>query len=236
MAAKFLTAEWNNLVMVNYQVPASLLQPFVPERTELDIFEGNVYISLVGFMFNYTCIKGIKIPFHVNFEEVNLRFYVRYKQDAEWRRGVVFIKEIVPKPAISFVANTLYHEKYQTMKMDHAIHEHQNEQEFIYRWKYRGNWNSLSAITEKISVPMQPGSKEEFIAEHYWGYSKHGGNTFEYAVQHPAWEIYPVKDFTVSCDFGLLYGQEFAFLANAAPDCVFVAKGSAIAVLGKRKL
>src|SRR3989344_5216660 len=111
----FLKAEWNNLIMANYEVPQEILLPYLPKYTELDLFEGKCYVSLVGFLFENTKMLGMKIPFHINFEEINLRFYVKYKSGKEWRRGVVFIKEIVSKPAITFVANTLYNEKYVTL-------------------------------------------------------------------------------------------------------------------------
>jgi len=237
MSRSFLEAEWNNLIMANYAIDPALLLPYLPHKTELDTFNGKAYVSLVGFMFEKTKMLGFRIPFHINFEEVNLRFYVRYKDNGEWKRGVVFIKEIVPRIAISVVANVVYKEKYVYMPMSHFLHHNGDEQTIGYGWKYRGRWNKLEAVTEKQSVPMQPGSEEEFIAEHYWGYSRHSANiTYEYAVQHPAWEIYPVKKYSIDCDFGTLYGNEFGFLTNAVPTSVFVAKGSAVAVLSKRTL
>ena len=113
--------------MANYIVDPAVLTPYLPNKTELDLFNGNAYVSLVGFMFTNSRILGFKIPFHVNFEEVNLRFYVRYNDNGIWKRGTVFIKEIVPKPAISFIANTVYHEKYDTKRMKHTTSQTANE-------------------------------------------------------------------------------------------------------------
>src|SRR6185503_10721641 len=110
-------AGWRKLVMANYAVDPSALAPYLPYKTEIDLWQGTCYVSLVGFMFVDTAVMGVKIPFHVNFEEVNLRFYVRYRDQGEWKRGVVFIKEIVPRAALAFVANTLYNENYETMPM-----------------------------------------------------------------------------------------------------------------------
>ena len=237
MAKKFLSAEWNNLIMANYITDPAVLEPYLPARTELDVYNGNVYVSLIGFMFENTRLKGIKIPFHVNFEEVNLRFYVRYNDNGQWKRGTVFIKEIVPKPAISIIANALYREKYSTMPMKHFYHNNGNEISLGYHWKYKGKWNKLEASTAANALPMQPGSEEEFIAEHYWGYSKYNETTtFEYNVQHPAWEVYKVKEYLIECDFANLYGKEFSFLQNAIPNTVFLAKGSAIVVLQKKSV
>ncbi|MGG9964594.1 YqjF family protein [Ferruginibacter sp. SUN106] len=237
MSATFLTAEWNNLIMANYITDPAILKKYVPDKTELDVYNGNVYVSLIGFMFQKTKILGVKIPFHVNFEEVNLRFYVRYNDNGQWKRGAVFIKEIVPKPAISIIANTLYHEKYSTMRMKHFFKQTADTINLGYHWKHKGKWNKLEATTATEPLPMQPGSEEEFIAEHYWGYSQYNtATTFEYNVQHPAWKVYPVKQYIIDCDFKTLYGDEFAFLQNTVPNSVFMAQGSAIAILKKRRL
>lgn len=237
MKKNFLTAEWKDLIMANYIIDPSILLPYLPNKTELDLYNGNAYVSLIGFMFSNTKILGLKIPFHVNFEEVNLRFYVRYNDNGIWKRGAVFIKEIVPKPAITFVANTIYHEKYSTLRMKHFLKESENEIQLGYHWKNKGKWNKLEATTEIAAIAMQQGSEEEFIAEHYWGYSRYNNKTtFEYAVQHPSWKIYPIKNYLVDCDFTLLYGDKFAYLQNAKPNSVFVAKGSQVTVLHKRNI
>ena len=95
MQKTFLSAEWRNLLMANYEIDPAVLKKYLPCHTELDEFNGVHYVSLVGFLFTNTRLKGIAFPFHSTFEEVNLRFYVRYKEDNQWKRGVVFIKEIV---------------------------------------------------------------------------------------------------------------------------------------------
>ena len=107
-AGGFLTAKWLNLAMINYEVDPEMLVPYVPCGTEIDTWNGKTLMSVVGFLFKDTRVSGIRIPFHVNFEEVNLRFYVRRRRRDELRRGVVFIKEIVPKTAIALVARVAY--------------------------------------------------------------------------------------------------------------------------------
>jgi uncharacterized protein len=226
----FLTARWEKLLMANYEVDAALLLPHLPAGTELDRWNGKCLVSLVGFMFLDTRVLGIPIPFHRNFEEVNLRFYVRYKAAEGWRRGVVFIKEIVPLPAITWTANLLYQEHYQWMPMRHAITRTDCLQ-VKYEWKHRGVWNSIAAKASAAAQPMIAGSEAEFILEHYWGYSRVSAvKTREYAVGHPRWEIYDVLECDVHCSFGTLYGSEFSFLENAAPVSVFLAEGSEIVV------
>lgn len=231
MSKVFLKAEWNNLIMANYEVEPSVLQPYLPKHTELDLFEGKCYVSLVAFMFNNTKVLGIKIPFHVDFEEVNLRFYVKRIVNGECRRGVVFIKEIVSKPAISFVANALYNENYETMQTAHYHSSENTDTRYTYLWgKNKSNLNSISFLTNGNKSPLQKGSKEEFITEHYWGYAGNENETTEYEVQHPAWNILEYKDHSIDCDFSEVYGTEWAFLNNQKPSSVFMAEGSDIVV------
>ncbi|MEP7143924.1 MAG: DUF2071 domain-containing protein [Ferruginibacter sp.] len=237
MRSEFLTAEWKNLIMANYIVDPADLLPYLPGKTELDFYNGNTYLSLVGFMFKNTRVLGFKIPFHINFEEVNLRFYVRYNDKGEWKRGTVFIKEIVPKPAIAIIANTVYNEKYSTMPMKHFLKETADEIKLSYHWKYHNKWNRMAATFEKSATSILPGSEEEFIAAHYWGYSKYNDTTtFEFPVQHPAWKIFNVKNYTIDCDFAALYGHHFSKLQTMDPNAVIVAEGSAISIGKKRKL
>jgi uncharacterized protein YqjF (DUF2071 family) len=233
MASTFLQAEWRKLAMANYAVDQKLLQSFLPAKTEIDLWNGTCYVSLVGFMFLNTAIKGIKIPFHTNFEEVNLRFYVRYNDNGEWKRGVVFIKEIVPKPALTFVANTIYKENYETMPMTHAWETKDKALSVEYGWKKK-RWNSFKVITSVAACKIENGSEEEFITEHYWGYTKTNGKTSEYGVEHPKWEVYKMKEYAIDVDFGDVYGKQFDFLKSEKPLSVFLSEGSEINVKSGR--
>ena len=236
MAGTFLKAAWRKLAMANYAIDKNILAPFIPAKTELDLWNNTCYVSLVGFMFLNTSIKGIKIPFHINFEEVNLRFYVRYKDGVEWKRGVVFIKEIVPKPALTFVANTVYGEHYETLQMDHAWIQDADSLQVKYQWK-KGRWHSFQVVTGLTQHEINPGSEEEFITEHYWGYTKlNEHTTSEYQVEHPRWKVYPTRSHVIDVDFGILYGKEFEFLNRQTPVSVFLAEGSEISVMAGKKL
>ncbi|GHM99444.1 hypothetical protein WSM22_09340 [Cytophagales bacterium WSM2-2] len=233
MASTFLQAEWRKLAMANYAVDMSILQPYLPAKTEIDLWKDTCYVSLVGFMFLNTKIKGFKIPFHTNFEEVNLRFYVRYHDNGEWKRGVVFIKEIVPKPALTFVANTIYKENYETMPMSHSWKPDGDSLVVEYKWRKK-TWNSFMVRTSKTSSGIDSGSEEEFITEHYWGYTKVNEKTSEYGVEHPRWDVYATREYSINVDFGDVYGQPFDFLKSEKPLSVFLAEGSAIEVKSGR--
>jgi len=229
---KFLTAEWNNLLMLNYEVDPELLKPHLPPATELDLWQGKALVSMVGFMFNNTRVLGIRWPFHVNFEEVNLRFYVRHFDGKEWKRGAVFISEIVPKIAISLMANNLYNEHYSAMPMRHSITKiDPNHDQYLYEWKSKGRWNKLGATINNKLAPIQPDSAEEFIFEHYWGYNKlNSTKTLEYAVEHISWNVREVSDPVFDADIARFYGEGFVPYLSVKPYSAFFAAGSAVTV------
>jgi len=219
--------------MANYEVAPELLQDRVPRGTALDFQEGKLFVSLVGFMFLETRVLGIPVPFHINFEEVNLRFYVKRETANEVRRGVCFVKEIVPRYAIATVARVLYGEPYECWRMNHT----KTESQVGYGWQKGDCVNEIKVeIDEDLGVPAD-GSHGEFIIEHYWGYTKRGlERSDEYKVEHPKWELFSVKNEKIDVDFGATYGERFAFLKDQKPFSILLAKGSEIAVYKGEKL
>jgi uncharacterized protein len=231
MANTFLTAEWRKLIMANYVVAESVLQQYLPVGTELDRYDGRCYVSLVGFLFQNTRLKSVPIPFHRTFEEVNLRFYVRHtKSSGEQRRGVVFLSELVPRLALSLVANTVYGEPYRSVPVRHRWEQSGEQRTVCYQWRYKSRWNELQVRAAVDPQPIDASSAEEFFTEHYWGYTKRGAWTSEYAVLHPRWTIYPVLQHSIDVDFGALYGDKFASLTTSQPESVLLAEGSEIEV------
>lgn len=229
----FLKAEWRKLAIINYEINPAILLKYLPEGTELDFYRGKCYLSVVGFMFLNTKLLGFPIPFHRNFEEVNLRFYVKKNENGKWKRGVVFIKEIVPKPALSFVANSVYKENYHTMPMKNAIHHHEDDLLIQYSWKDK-NWHSIRITAENKPQSMVANSEFEFITEHYYGFTKKENKTSEYEVCHPKWDAYLVKDYELEIDFQKIYGKDFEILNHQEPISVMLAEGSEIEVKTKK--
>lgn len=262
--------------MAQYEVPRSTLEARLPHGVELDLYKGRAFVSLVGFLFDKVRILGAPVPFHTRFEEVNLRYYVRRPMpDGSYRRGVVFISEIVPKLAIVAVARGLYGEAYSLAATTHfwgrpdaarsrrtagggrrfanaharrlplqpfpAPREGQpwagSLCEIGYEWKHRHLWQRVGVRAENRLEPIASGSFNEFITEHYFGYApRRGGGTTEYAVEHDRWQTYPVKEYRVACDFGSLYGQEFAGLSERPPDHVLLAEGAPVAIRWGQKI
>ncbi len=232
MATTFLSAEWRNLIFANYALNKRVLEPLLPYGTELDEYNGIYYGSLVGFYFQRVKLFGsIPVPFHTEFEEFNLRFYVRRKTGTGWKRGVVFVKEIVPKVAISLVARSLYGEPYATHPMRHTWTVTGDTQQIGYDWKVGTDWNHIRVEADRVGHALVPDSEEAFITEHYWGYTRRGPRrTDEYEVVHPQWMIHPVQTFGVRCDVSALYGPAFAPFFEHEPRSVFLADGSAVTI------
>lgn len=224
---RFLTAEWRQLAMLNYEIDPAALRSRVPSGTELDAWNGRTFVSMVGFLFLKTRLLGIPIPFHRNFAEVNLRFYVRRRGPEGWRRGVVFVKEIVPRWAIAAVARLCYGERYAALPMRHQVEDGRA----VYEWRLAGEWNRLAVRATGLPALPGPGSEEEFITEHYWGYAtqRHGG-TVEYRVEHPPWRVWQSSEALCHCAVTALYGAEFQESLSGRPSSAFLAEGSPVTV------
>ena len=247
----FLSARWHALAMLNYEIDPAVLAPLVPRGTLLDAHDGRTYVSVVGFLFLGTRVLGLPIPFHRNFEEVNLRFYVRREMSGEVRRAVTFVKEIVPRWAIASTARWTYNEPYLALPMRHSVDG--PAREFVrqsagfsaagssarssrnavcYSWRFAGRWNSLSVRHQGELAALVDGSHEQFITEHYWGYCpQRDGGTVEYRVVHPSWRVWCGADAQLDCDVAALYGPQFAPFLQGPPATAFVADGSEVAVL-----
>jgi uncharacterized protein len=231
-AKSFLTARWVHLAMINYEVDPAILLPHVPVGTVLDTWSGRTFLSMVGFQFLDTRVAGAGIPLHRDFDEVNLRFYVRREAAGEVRRGVVFVKEIVPRRAIAWLARRLYNENYVALRM-----RHQDDLvvdvggRVAYEWHDRERWHGLAVRTDGAAALPDLDSEESFITEHYWGYVRQrDGSTVEYQVEHPRWRVWRGRDPELDCDGRGLYGEELAGALRGRPSSAFVAEGSAVVV------
>lgn len=233
----FLTAEWRKLVFINYTVDPKLLEEYVPKGTLLDSYNGKCFVSVIGFMFKNTKVLGCKMPGLHTFEEVNLRFYVKRKENNVWKRGTVFIQEIVPKRILSFVANTIYHEHYSTRPMSHIWNITPKNVAISYTWENQQKEQSIAVKAKNNPVTFPENSEIEFISEHYFGYTKYNDSkTFEYEVTHPKWLYFKVDEYNVNVDFELNYGKKFAHLTNQKPNSVFLMEGSKITVEPKKSI
>ena len=234
----FLSAEWRDLAILNYEVDPALLKAYVPHGTEPDSYRGRTFLSLVGFHFLRTRLFGVlPVPFHTNFEEVNLRFYVRRRESAADRRGVVFIREIVPKRAVAQAARLFYGENYSHYPMRSRIHRNGVEVMAEYEWRFNAQWCRLHAEASGISRRAEEGSLEQFITEHYWGYAAQSrGGCLEYQVAHVPWRVWTTMKASFEGDADALYGPGFGSVLRRLPDSAFLADGSPVVVSTGRRI
>lgn len=151
---------------------------------------------------------------------------------------MVFIKELVPRRAIAWLARWLYNENYEAMPMSHQDEVARGEDGRIhYGWEHREQRCGLSArITEEPYLP-EPDSEEASITKHNWSYVRQrSGATVEYQVRHPRWPVWRVTESSLSCNTGSLYGAAFADLSSRTPSSVFVALGSEVVIHRGRRL
>lgn len=224
--------------MLNYEIAERLLLPLVPAGVELDRWRGRAYVSVVGFRFVDTRVCGVAVPGHTRFEEVNLRFYVRREVGGELRRGVVFIHELVPRRAIALIARLKYNEPYRAVRMHHMIEsvgDGRTARE--YAWRAGREWARVRATTIGEARPLASGSEEEFITEHYWGYTRQrDGGTIEYRVEHPRWNVWQADSARLDGDVTPVYGPELAHALNGSPRSAFVADGSRVTVFAPERI
>lgn len=237
----FLTAEWRYLAMLNFEIAPAVLRPYVPAGTELDAFDGRTLVSVVGFRFLNTRVLGMPVPLHRNFDEVNLRFYVRRAGAGGWRRAVVFIRELVPRRAIAWIARLAYNEPYRAMPMRHHVAmaaAHDGGAGTVqYEWRHGGRWHQLAAATSGAPALPAPGSEAEFITEHYWGYTaQRDGGAKEYRVAHPQWAVWTAARASLDCDAAALYGAPFVEALSGPLCSAFVATGSEVSVSPGQRL
>src|SRR5262249_13922986 len=226
----FLTANWRYLAMLNYVVDPRLITSLVPAETEIDFDNGETFLSVVGFLFLDTRLLGLPIPLHRDFEEVNLRFYVRRRSADTWRRGVVFIRELVPRPAIALIARAFYGENYVAVPMKHEIEHLEQDLKVEYSWRRGRKWESLKMTATGEPQVIPAGSHAEFITEHYWGYTALRNGCSEYRVEHPRWKIWNATGFKFKADVAPLYGEQFGDTLSQPPQSAFIADGSPISV------
>lgn len=212
--------------MLNYELDADLLRPYLPAGTELDRHDGRVFASIVAFRFLHTRVLGVPVPGHRHFTELNLRFYVRRETDHEVRRGVVFIREVVPRAAIAAVARLVYNEPYVRLPMRHRP----GTEPVRYEWRLGTRWHSVQARVDGPGEPPAPGGHAEFITDHAWGYTRQrDGGTIEYRVAHERWAVSRAADLGVDADFAALYGPALGAQLSA-PASAFLVAGSPVTV------
>jgi uncharacterized protein len=232
MTRSFLTAHWRHLVFLNYEADHQLVQRYVPHGTELDLLDGRALVSIVAFRFLDTRLLGVPVPLHRDFDEINLRAYVRRRVDGQWHRGVVFVRELVPRRAIAWTARLAYNEPYRAVPTRHRIAcDARIGGSFEYEWRQAGAWHRVAATAVGAPRPIDPESDIGFVTEHYLGYTpQRDGSTVEYRVAHDRWNVWSADTASLQVDVTAVYGAEWRDALNATPYSSFVCDGAPVAI------
>jgi len=229
----FLTASWTNLINLTYAVDPSLLLPYLPKGTKLDMINGQAFVSLVPFDFTNTRFLSMRLPYHTDFPEINLRFYVSHKE----KKGVVFLKEFIPRYFIKAIANTFYNERYECVRLKSYNMTANNELKVSHELKMGRKVFKVEVIASNECYVPVADSTEHYFEERFYGFSQTSrGEPLMFHVEHPSWELYPVKNFKIDFDFGFLFGGQWSFLNEAKPVCAMLVKGSEVKMFPHRKL
>ena len=225
-----MVADFQYLVFLNYQVDRDLLTSRIPHGVQLQLFNGKAYISVVAFLFKNLQVAGIPAPFHQEFEQVNLRFYVKQGTAASEKRGVVFIREIVPKTLLATAARVLFNEKYLSLPMRHDFQIEKNQTNSVeYGWQTERQECSLRAVFDnQWSYPEANSAEHFFMARPYSFTRRKDGATNEMILEHPLWRTAPVIDARAEYDIPEIFGAEFVPYLTLLPASVFIAEGSPI--------
>ena len=227
----FLTARISRLILLNYEVDPALLAPRLPAHTELDFYNDRTMVSLLGLRFSSPSIHGLPLPFYREYAQVNLRFYVRRRiERGNWRRGVVFIKQIVPYRPVAWAARGLFHETVVARSMDQISRSEGPEAILTeYGWRSGEQRYFIQAVYLDQPAFPDPGSEEEFLLERYWGYSRQkDGSCLEYRFSHPPWQICKAVAAEASAGLGDFYGPPFLGILGGRPRSAFAAGGSKV--------
>lgn len=221
-----MTAYWTNLLTATYEADRSLLNEFLPAGTELNTWNGKYLMSIVAFIFSKPRVLNIPAPVYRSFEEINLRFYVRRKENNNWKKGVVFIREIAPARLIGLSAKWLYKENFISLPLKHEFHTNDDLQYINYACKVKNKWGQLNITCAAKEFDPEPGCIEGFIRDHYWGYTKNKNDrTAEFSIEHSSWKIYPATHFALNMNIGEIYGPGFTDYFDQKPVSVFLMDG-----------
>lgn len=232
MSKPFLTARWTNLCVITHALEPALVRPWMPpglEHDELPDLPGKALVSLVAFDFLETRVKGVRVPGHVDFPEVNLRFYVRDPKTGD--QGVCFVRELVPRVAIAWVARAVYNEPYRVARMRSSVVGLADRVRVEHQFRFRGSNASVVVEGSLRKRASEEGSRERFLTQRLWGYgTTRLGKRLRYRVEHPVWELHDQVTANVELDYRKMYGAKWGVLGEAAPVSVILAAGSEVSV------
>lgn len=233
MSQPLITAAWTNIAVVTWEVEPDLLAPYVPPTLSLNLRDSMAFVSLVGLQFSNLRVRGVRVPGHQHFDEINLRFYVR----KTGYQGVTFIREYAPRPLAALMARILYSEPYRAAPVRGRITADEATIVAGYEIDYGGRTSQFSLTGQRPPVRPDNTTLEHFLLEQHWGFTTtRGGQMMRYEVEHPVWHIYPIVSYTLDFDFAAVYGPKWAVLGESEPRSLVLATGSDVTISRPRRI
>ena len=226
-----LATEFRKVALINYIVPPEILDKYLPKHTEPDLYNGNCYISLVGFHVHNLKLNDIKLPVIKDFEEIDLQIYVKRFNGASWVKGVVVISRIFEQPGLTVLTNTIFKTNYNSYPTRGEVKQTEEQLEVKYSWEYKDISQSFSVISSHLAAPYDKNSEAAFLLDRPFGFIKAGEEeTYQYTINHASWHLYTVEEYSVDVDFSRQFDPTFNILNSRVPQSVMLTEGSSVEI------
>lgn len=180
---------WRDLLFAHWPVPAERMRALVPAPLELDVFEGDAWVTLAPFRVAGLRLRGLPpFPGVSDFPELNLRTYVR----AAGRAGVWFFSLDAASAMAVTAARTLYRLPYHHAAMrlarangwiDYSSRRMRGDAVFEARYRPTG----------EAILPV-PGTLAHFLTERYALYTVlRNGRVLGVQIHHSPWNVQPAE-------------------------------------------
>ena len=222
----FLTAHERYIAMLSYRADPALVKPYIPTEVELDLYGGEMFLSLVAFLSLETRLPLFSNLKQTNFERIDLRFNVRRKSADTWRRGISFVRRILPKAVASGMARAFPTEIASGSPLKSDIVDCDNTINVNYSWKCATKWRSLQMCAAGTPRAIPAGTFEDYLLERNWYFGEFRRGCSEYRVERPRWRVWEVSCANLDHDINKLFPEEFAQLLSRPPALQLLAEGS----------
>lgn len=208
---KFLTTLWGYQWFQTWEVEPDLLLPYLPHKIGLYTERQKAIVSIVASFFENTKVKGIQVPFHVSFPQIDLRFYVEHKNSL----GIGFIKQIVPRYCISLWANRIFNEKYVTLPLEFQRLNHENGFLAFYKLWNKKQYNSIEIFSTNDLKPLE----HDLYNDLKWGFSNDSyKNLLRYRIEAgETYQTFNEVEASINFEYDKLFGNQWGFLKKHEP-------------------
>jgi len=211
--------EWNNAIFLHWQVELTELEKFVPKDLEIDLFEGNPWISVVAFTMENIRPKNLPpFPPISDFDEINIRTYVKSNN----KTGVYFLSIEGGTSLSCKIAKGISELPYRYSKIERTENHYES---------------SNSEFNDKLDIEFTIGKElnektelDKWLTERYALFQDTDRAINEFEIHHLEWPINEITLKKVELDY-----QRFDKLINNSPNKTQYSKGVKVIAWRKNK-